>query len=315
MQHVNKLLIMSRKAAHYAELLEQYALPHLEYAVWKDTQQCRKFLAECDVILGEPKRVAPLLQLAPQLKWVQSTFAGVEMLVNSPPRTDYLLAGVKNVFGPLISEYVFAYLLALERHLFEQYNQQQARRWHSIPYTTLQSKLIGVCGLGSIGQHLAQTATHFGMRVWGYKRTPETVPGVERVFTSAEWREFLAQPEYIVITLPHTPETEHLFDMQAFQGMNPSAMLINVGRGKVVSESDLVQAIQQRQIRGAVLDVFAEEPLPENSPLWTMSNVFITPHNSAYSFPEDIVKIFVENYHRYTAGKPLRYLINFEKGY
>jgi phosphoglycerate dehydrogenase-like enzyme len=118
-----------------------------------------------------------------------------------------------------------------------------------------------------------------------------------------------------VITLPHTPATEHLFDTQAFQAMNPAAILFNVGRGKVVSEPVLIQAVQQQQIRGAVLDVFEEEPLAQSSHLWGLPNVFLTPHNSAYSFPEEIVKIFVENYQRYITGKPLRYLIDFEKGY
>lgn len=311
----NTLLILSRDARRYAELIKQLDIAELEFTACENTEEARKYIEQCNIMLGEPARIAPLLNTARQIQWVQSTFAGVEALLHHPCRSDYILTGVKEVFGLFISEYVFAYILALERHLFEVYTHQQHKRWHKIPYTSLQGKLIGICGLGSIGRHLARTAKHFGMSVWGYKRSYESFPDVDRVFTNADFQEFLAQPEYIVITLPHTPKTEHLFNAEAFRAMKSSAILINVGRGKVVLESALVQALQEYHIRGAVLDVFEEEPLSKESPLWTLSNVFITPHNSAYSFPKMIVNIFAENYRRFVVQEPLQYLVDFHKGY
>jgi glyoxylate/hydroxypyruvate reductase A len=119
----------------------------------------------------------------------------------------------------------------------------------------------------------------------------------------------------VVITLPDTTETQGLFNAGALRSMKPDAVLINVGRGSVVVETDLIEALDQGRIRGAVMDVFEQEPLPDGSPLWGKSNAWITPHNSGTSYPPDIVKIFCDNYRRFVQGRELRYLIDFEKGY
>jgi phosphoglycerate dehydrogenase-like enzyme len=239
----------------------------------------------------------------------------VEPLIFHVNQPDYVLTGVKGFFGPLMSEYVFAYILALERHIFEVYDNQKKKRWEKIPYQSLQDKLIGICGLGSIGRHIGRTAKHFGMKVWGYKRSYEEVPAVDRIFTGANFEEFLSHPDYIVITLPSTPKTIHFFDYDAFHVMKRSSILISIGRGNVISESALVRALKEKLIRGAVLDVFKEEPLPEASPLWIMPHVLITPHNSGFSFPENVVKVFAENYRLFVENKPLKYIIDFDKGY
>jgi hypothetical protein len=120
-----------------------------------------------------------------------------------------------------MSEYVFAYILAFERNIFETYENQKNRLWQDMPYKSLKGTLLGICGLGSIGRHIALTGKHFGMDVWGYKRSNEDVSEVERLFTQASFREFLAHPDYVVITLPHTPESFHLFDDGAFQANEP----------------------------------------------------------------------------------------------
>jgi phosphoglycerate dehydrogenase-like enzyme len=135
------------------------------------------------------------------------------------------------------------------------------------------------------------------------------------IFNGANFGEFLSNPDYIVITLPSTPETMHLFDYDAFHAMKRSSILISIGRGNVISETALVRALEEKLIRGAVLDVFEEEPLPEASPLWALPNVLITPHNSGFSFPENVVKIFAENYRRLVDNKPLKYMVDFERGY
>jgi phosphoglycerate dehydrogenase-like enzyme len=153
------------------------------------------------------------------------------------------------------------------------------------------------------------------MEVWGYKRTFETVAEVDRVFTDKDFSEFLALPDFMVITLPSTPDTLHLFDENAFKAMKKTAVLINVGRGSVVSEKALVRALDAREIGGAVLDVFEKEPLTKASPLWTNPNVLITPHISALSFPEDIVNIFAENYRRFISDQPLLHVIDFNQRY
>ncbi len=315
MSEKNRLLILTENSSHYAELIERLDLSGLEFIACDRSGDEKNHAKNCNIILGEPDRIAPVLDVAENLQWIQSIYAGVEALVTPSQRTDYLLTRVKDLFGPLMSEYVFAYILALERNIFQTYENQQKRLWQDMPYKSLKGTLLGICGLGSIGRHIALTGKHFGMDVWGYKRSNEEVPGVDRLFTLASFREFLAHPDYIVITLPHTPESFHLFDYASFQAMKKSTVLINVGRGPVVSESALVRALEEKLIRGAVLDVFEEEPLPKDSNLWGLPNVLITPHNSAYSFPEDIVDIFAENYRLFVDAKPLKYVVNFAIGY
>jgi len=315
MTHKNRLLILSRDPTRYAELIKRFDFIDLELIVCDSIVKAKKCVEYCNIILGEPARIANVLGAAKRLQWVQSTLAGVETLVSPPQRTDYILTGVKGVFGPLMSEYVFAYILALERHIFEVYDNQKERVWKKIPYESLKGKLLGICGLGSIGRHIGQTAKHFGMKVWGYKRSYEEVPEIDRIFTQSDFKKFLSNPDYIVITVPSTPDTIHFFDYDAFHAMKRSAILISIGRGNVISERALVRALQEQLIRGAVLDVFEEEPLPEESPLWALPNVLITPHNSGFSFPEDIVKIFAENYRRFVDKKPLKYIVDFSRGY
>ena len=312
----NRLLILSRDSTRYYELIKRFDLTDLELIACDSIiEEAKKRVEHCNIILGEPALIAPLLEGAKRLQWIQSTLAGVENLVSPTKRNEYILTGVKGVFGPLMSEYVFAYILALERHIFEVYENQKERVWKKIPYESLQGKLIGICGLGSIGRHIGQTAKHFGMKVWGYKRSYEEVPDVDRILTGANFGEFLSNPDYLVITFPSTPETMHFFDYEAFHAMKKSSVLISIGRGNVVSERALVRALEEKLIRGAVLDVFEEEPLPEASPLWALPNVFITPHNSGFSFPENVAKIFAENYRRFVDKKPLKYRVDFSRGY
>jgi phosphoglycerate dehydrogenase-like enzyme len=311
----NSLLILSRSAAVYAGLIQDLRLPGLEITACKTAGEASAYVDRCTIILGEPSRIARVVEGATVLKWVQSTFAGVEELLRPGARSDYILTGVKGVFGPFMSEYVMGYLLALERHFFTVYRNQRDRTWRRLPYKSLRGRLIGICGLGSIGRHLARTADHFGLRVWGYKRSAETVAEAERVFTGPEFDEFLSQPDYIVNTLPSTPATIRLFNEDAFRTMKTTAVLVNIGRGDAVDEEALIRALQQGMIGGAVLDVFEQEPLPEDSPLWTLPQVVVTPHNSGFSFPGDIVALFGENYGRFSKGESLLYRVDFERGY
>ena len=315
MTNKHKLLIIDKSAEKYKKLIGRSGLEGLEIYTSETTESVGKWIAQCDIILGAPKMVAPILHAAQNLRWLQSTWAGVDALTRTPVRSDYRLTGVKDVFGPHMSEYVIAYMLVLERNILQLHDRQQRKIWEELPYKPLVGKKIGICGLGSIGRHLARSANYFGMTVWGYRQTDITFESVERVFVGDRFYEFLSEPDYIVITLPLTDDTYHLFDERAFAAMNDSAVLINVGRGSVVNERSLIEALKRRHIAGAVLDVFEKEPLPTESSLWSMPNVIVTPHISAYSFAEEIVAIFDENYRRYSTGRPLKYVIDFEKGY
>lgn len=315
MTRVNQLLILSRNAERYAALIRKQALPDLHILACSRPAEAQADVARCNIILGEPALVAEVVDRARRLQWVQSTFAGVEALVGGRVHKNYQLTNVKNLFGPLMSEYVVGYLLALERHFFETYENQKRRLWQNQRYRNLRNLVVGICGVGSIGRHIARTAKCFGMTVWGLRRSPKSVPEVDRLFTGSDFYAFLSEPDYVVVCLPLTPQTFHLFDAAAMRAMKDTAVLINVARGAVVSETALVEALRSGDLRGAVLDVFEQEPLSCASPLWRMPNIWITPHNSGYSFAESIVSIFVDNYHRFRSGRALQYPVDFARGY
>lgn len=271
--------------------------------------------AEAEVVLANPALLAAALPRLPALRWAQSTYAGVDPLLRDEVRKDYILTGVKDVFGPLMSEYVFGWILARERSLFTLDAQQRDREWREIGYRGLGGLTLGVAGLGSIGLHIVSTGRHFGMRVLGYRRSSGSVEGVERVFSDSEFHAFMADLDYLVLTLPNTPATHRLLDADALAALPERACIINVGRGGVVDAGALAEALRQRRIAGAVLDVFEEEPLPQDSPLWTLPGCHITPHVAARSFPADIAAIFKDNLRRHLDGRDLCYRVDFARGY
>ncbi len=271
--------------------------------------------ADCEIILGEPPLVSQVLEAASQLRWVQSCWAGVDSLCQPGLRRDYLLTGVTGQFGQLISEYVTGYLFALERSFFEMRVNQLERNWKPLPYRRPHDLTVGIVGLGSIGQQLAKAVSGFGFKVTGMNTTGKPCQYVDQVYTRNHSDEFFAGVDYLVVTLPATAQTKHFINAKVLQKMQPSAVLMSVGRGSVVDENALIQALQRDKIRAAVLDVFETEPLPLESPLWSMPNVYVTPHVSAVSFPEDIVEVFKQNYLRYLNNESLQHVVDFERGY
>ena len=303
---MHRLLILSKDAEAYRALIAAAELPGL--AVVSDQ-------SSCDLVLGEPALVAPVIDRVPQVAWVQSTWAGVEPLLDPRLRRDYVLTNARGVFGGLMSEYVFAYALAHERHLFDKHDAQRSRRWDPTPHGTLRGKTIGLLGVGSIGAAIAKTARHFGMRVKGYTRSSETSPDVDAYFHGDALAAFASDLDYLVSVVPNTGKTRKLVDARLIAALPPRAVFINPGRGATVDEAALAEALRARRIAGAVLDVFEREPLPPDHEFWTLPNVRITSHTAALSVPEDIAPVFVDNYRRFAAGAPLRYVVSFADGY
>jgi phosphoglycerate dehydrogenase-like enzyme len=303
---VHRLLILSKHADAYRRLVEAARLPDLEIAADESA---------CDVVLGEPALIAPALPRLPSARWVQSTWAGVEPLLDPSLRRDYTLTNARGVFGALMSEYVFAYMLAHERRLFEKHASQRARRWDPAPPGTLRGKRLGLLGVGSIGAAIAKTAKAFAMRVRGYTRSSEASPDVDEYFHGDAREAFARDVDYLVSVMPNTPATRRLVDARLLAALPPRAVLINPGRGSTVDEAALVDALRNGRLAGAVLDVFDREPLPEDHAFWTLPTVIITSHTAALSRPEDIAPIFVDNYRRFVAGAPLQYRVDFDGGY
>ena len=309
------LLLLSQDNAEYQALLRQAYLPGLTILAPEQEVDIQAALTKADILLGEPARLRARLKEARALKWAQSTYAGVDALLDPDCRQDYLLTNIRGIFGPLVSEYVFAHLLSLTRHLRHYKEQQRLHNWQPIPYQSIHGKTMLIIGTGSIGQHIAHTAKHFGMTVLGISRSGREAAGFDHTYQLPALNNVLSRADVVVSVLPSTPQTRGLFDAQRINHVKPGAIFFNVGRGDVVDEGALIQALRQGSIGAAVLDVFATEPLPTASPLWDMPNVVITPHNSGYSFPEQIVTRFSRNYLRYIEGKPMEGMVDFNLGY
>ena len=246
--------------------------------------------------------------------WIQSTWAGVDALLPAIRGSDIRLTGIKGIFGQLMSEYVFAYLLADLRDLkhFDSLQAQQTWDDSKLP-SSLAGRQITIFGTGSIGQHLAGTAKHFGMHTVGVNRSGSPATNFDRI--TIEHNEDALNADYVVGCLPGTDQTQEIFDTDFFQAMKTEALFMNVGRGNSVKEAALVEALYQRQLRCAVLDVFDNEPLEADSPLWNTQHLIMTPHISAPSFTQDIAEIFLDNLNRFANDLPLLHMINQDQGY
>ena len=266
------------------------------------------------ILFGNPQMIAELLAKMPDVRWVQSSWAGVTPLINHP-RRDYQLTGVKDVFGPQMAEYVLGYLLAHELRILERREHQQARSWFPEASGVLTGKRLGVLGTGSIGSYIAGAAHGFGLRPTGLSRSGRTKAPFEQVFDPTAITDFLRPLDYVVAALPATAETQHLLNQETLAALPRRAVLVNVGRSATVNTQHLLSALDNGSIAGAVLDVFDEEPLPATSPVWSAKNLTVTAHIAAISHPLLVVPIFVDNYHRHLEGRELRYLVDFEAGY
>jgi phosphoglycerate dehydrogenase-like enzyme len=312
---MHHLLILTKHPDEYRALVEAAACPDLSIIAASEVDDGLARGAHSDILLGDPSRVTAALPHLPRLVWTQLTWAGVEPMLDPALRRDYVLTNIRGVFGPLMSEYVFGYLLAHERRILPRHEAQREGRWDATLPGTLQGKTLGLVGVGSIGAHLAGTARHFGMRVHGYTRSSRDCADVHRYFHGAEKAAFASGLDYLVAVVPNTQGTRGLVDADMLGALPAHAVVVNAGRGDTIDEAALVDALTHGRLAAAVLDVFAEEPLPAGHALWRTPNTFITGHTSAPSFPRDIVAVFVENYRRFHGGQALLHRVDFERGY
>ncbi len=306
------MIYEAKRAEKYAELLRHLISHSADYQLIPCTsrEEAARAIGEADILFGW--RIPPdILPGARRLRWIQQMGAGVEDLMAAPVPPGVVISRVEGLFGVPMSEYAFAHMLAHAQQLPRIYAAQAARRWEPFRAETLAGKRLGVAGVGSIGQEVAARGQAFGMEVWGLARTPGPRPHVDRVFTPEEAGAFTAGVDYLVSTLPDTPETRGLIDPEA---MKEGALLINVGRGATLDEDKLLRAVRSGRIR-AVLDVFAVEPLPEDHPFWTEPGITVTPHLSGLNRPDAIAAYFAENLRRFERGEPLRGVVDRARGY
>jgi phosphoglycerate dehydrogenase-like enzyme len=307
-------LIITANAAELAEEIARLADFPIAIKACASAEQALAEYTDESVVFGNPDMIAAVLPKMWAVDWVQSTWAGVTPLIALAQR-DYVLTGIKDVFGPQMSEYVLGYLLAHELKVVQRILKQREHNWFKSYSGTLQEKRLGIMGTGSIGRHIAKTASHFGMQVTGLSRSGDASPGFVKVLQLSQLHDFLEELDYLVATLPQTTATDKLLDAAALAKLPAHAYFINIGRSNVVDDEALIDALRDNRLAGAALDVFDEEPLPQDSLLWEIPNLSITAHIAAVSHTSLIVPIFMENYLRYINQEPLKFVIDFDAGY
>jgi len=253
---------------------------------------------------------------AGRLKWLQVMGAGVDWaLVPELPRS-VQVTRAPGVFGPWMAEYVLGWCSWVTQRMKVYRDAQRQRRWddHVLP-DRLGDKTMAIVGLGDIGRDIARMARGLGMRVLGVSRRGRPVREAARVYPVAAMARALREADFVVLLLPLTAETRGIIGSDALAVMKSTAWLINIARGAVVNEPALLEALEQKRIAGAVLDVFDREPLPPSHPLWRMDNVVVTPHISGPSTPDAIAPLFNDNLARYLAGRSLRHVVDRRQGY
>ncbi len=322
-----------------AALIEQIRLasPRLviEHRTTRTLDELGDALREVEVLYTTGLMPSP--EQAPALKWVQGHFAGVERFLDHPLLKSVVLTTGSGIHAPAMAEYILMMMLAVAHHLPRMIEHQKRGewppgRWDLFAPRELRGTVVGIVGYGSVGREVARLAKAFGMQVLATKRDltrvtdegwrlPEVgdplTQSVDRLYPSETLRAMLGECDYVVLTVPLTPATRNLIGVEELAGMKPGAVLINVARGGEVDEAALIEALRAGTIGGAALDVFAEEPLPASSPLWTLPNVILSPHVSGFTLEYDgrAMALFAENLRRYVAGEPLLNVVDVSRGY
>jgi phosphoglycerate dehydrogenase-like enzyme len=294
---------------------------------------------EVEILYASFATRLPSPEQAPRLRWVQLYSAGPDRVLNqSLFQSEVIFTTTSGVHAVNIAEYVFTMVLAWFHKLPRVLEYQQQAKWPSNRERTtlfvpreLRKQTLGIVGYGSIGRQVARLAVAFGMRVLAMQRGsdhhdtgfqfPEigdsdgTLP--DRYYAPDQLHAMLSESDVVVIAVPLTPLTRGLFDEAAFQVMKSTAFLVNIARGDICNQAALIEALKNGRIAGAALDVFHEEPLPVNHPLWQVPNVFISPHISGLTpyYNDRAAMIFEENLRRYVAGEPLYNVVDKQQGY
>lgn len=316
-----KLIITQDLDPSYNEILQDI-IPEWEIYIGKDPSLWVEHLNDAEIIAGWKKEIKEhFLQGTSQLKWLQAWSAGVNNLpLLELTSRNIQLTSASGVHAYPISETIFGLMLALTRKIYTYVKNQQSKTWHHAHLNLeMHEKTVGIIGVGAIGKETAKIAKAFGMKVIGIRHSGQQEDYVDEMYKPAQLNDILPLCDYVVITLPLTKETFRLFGAEQFKLMKSSAFLINIGRGEIVDEEALVQAIVEKEIAGAGLDVFEKEPLSQDSPLWELENVIITPHTagSTEHYNKRVMnEIFIPNLKNYIHENKLTInLVDFEKGY
>lgn len=298
--------------------------PDVRIKAGKTAEQLQPELGAARVLFhwaGNKTEVGRILQAAPHLDWIQARYAGVDgllfpELIESPVP----LTNGSGVFSQSLGEFAILGALYFAKDLPRMLRAKAARKWDQFNVLEVSKQTMGIVGYGDIGRACASRAKALGMRVLALRRDVSPRAGdeyVDRVYQTREILQMLPECDYVVVAAPLTPETKGMMSTWQFAAMKPDAVIVNVGRGPVIDEAAMVEALRSGQIRGAALDVFEVEPLPADSPLWGMENVLISPHcsDNTKDWLADAAQFFMEQFSRWRKGEPLKNIVDKRAGY
>jgi phosphoglycerate dehydrogenase-like enzyme len=299
--------------------------PHLTIVHATSEGERARGLEDCDIAFTWILNAAELAS-AKKLRWVHSSAVAVETFcLPEMFARGILVSNSRGIQAAPIAEHVMAVLLALAKQLPFVLDRQRERQWAQNEFAgdrlpwLLEGRTLGLIGVGTIGSEIAQRAAAFGMKVIAMRRRADRggVLGVTEMLAPSELDVLLARSDAIVIAAPLTIKTENLLGAHELAQMKQGAVLINVGRARIIDHAALANALRSGHLGGASLDVFPREPLPSNDALWTAPNVILTPHTSGFRHGhwDDVINLFAENLKRYEAGEPIKFRVEPELGY
>ena len=309
MNDAPELLIVTANPAPWTDAVVSFASSHGRTAVI--TPEAAIDTSAVEIVVGAPPDLTAIIPRCPQLRWVQSTWAGIDAIAHFASET-LQITPLKGVFGPSMTEYVMGWLLAIERNVI---SRASHTHWTPSLEPRITGKRLGIMGTGGIGTAIALAAKAFELEVIGLNSDGRAVEGFTTCYSSTDRLAFAEGLDYLVSVLPQTSLTENLIDEALLARLNPRAIVINVGRGNAVVEADLMASLNAGHVRAAVLDVFREEPLPPGDPLWSTPGVHITSHTAGPTPDEAVAEVFARNLQRYIAGEPLTDAVRAGRGY
>lgn len=307
----------------------RYAADHNGVAVARsadDEARWRSLLARADILFDfDYTNDADLPELAPKVRWIQASSAGIGQFVTRRRYHERMKGTIfttaSGVHAVPLAEFCALAMLGHSRGLFRMHDLQSRRHWERFAGTDLVGRTVVIFGHGAIGREVGRLAHGFGMKVIGVKRSvaneDPAAHHADELHPSSAFRSLLPRAEFLVLVAPHTSETERVLGREEIALLPRGAFLINIGRGALVDEAALIDALREGQLSGAALDVFEKEPLPEGSPLWTMPNVLVSPHSASTSDRENgrLVDLFCENLRRFLRGEALRNVLDVQRLY
>ena len=298
------ILFMHPKAEYFRDVLAP-EFPEATIRVAHNEQEALAVCENSDAIAAMAHFIpATVVNKMPKLHWIQALTTGTDHLLTLTLPKDIIVTSARGIHGPQMSEIAFLYMLSHFRDIRSFLKNQSQAIWASRPQKLLWGKTVTILGVGAISEELALRCKAFGMRVIGVS-SRTGVANFDKIFTRARINEAVAEADVVVVLVPYSPETHHMVDRGVLEAMKPDAMLINIARGKVIDEPVLAEFLAQKRISGAGLDVFETEPLPPESPLWSMDNVIVTPRVGGHSdvYAQQTMPLMRENLGIYISGR------------